>query len=283
MEQHEMKRTLIWDDASDAFNWYAESLCSDIDVEKYLGGKWINLDSERGIDLEIELQAVICRYLSEEIDSLIPDFAQVAKSYRKSIAKIPAELSVQEFKDLITKKENKLKTLGKLQYCIDRINSHAKMYELIVANYLMIIYHKLSGLVIGQKHKNPTATFRVTNKSQRLQNLRENRIYAYLFDATLEYFNGGRNLAELFNYSMKELVDNLFRQMVVFEHNLNKSVLEPWVGINVLTREYEQVNDEIFVLDGEMDSEQEALAYAEHNFNLWLIEQMHTLENGKIF
>jgi hypothetical protein len=59
MEQHEMKRKLIWDDASDAFNWYAESLCSDIDVEKYLDGKWINLDGERGIDLEIELQAVL--------------------------------------------------------------------------------------------------------------------------------------------------------------------------------------------------------------------------------
>ncbi|MBQ7798151.1 MAG: hypothetical protein IJ371_03415 [Clostridia bacterium] len=282
MEQHEMKRTLIWDDASNAFNWYAESLCSDIDVEKYLDGKWINLDSERGIDLEIELQAVICRYLGEEIDSLIPDFTQVAKSYRKSIAKIPAELSVQEFKDLITKKEDKLKTIGKLQYCIDRINSHAKMYELIVANYLMMIYYKLSGLVIGQKHKNPTATFRVTKKSQRLQNLRENRIYAYLFDATLEYFDGCRNLSELFSYPIKELVDNLFRQMVLFEYNLDKTVIEPWVGINN-DGDYEEAYSEMFVLDGEMDSEQEALAYAEHNFNLWLIDQMHTLENGMKF
>ncbi len=282
MEQHEMKRTLIWDDASDAFNWYAESLCSDIDIEKHLDGRWISLDDERGVDLEIELQAAICRHLSEEIDSLIPDFTEVAKCYRKSIAKIPADLGLYEFRNEVSKKESRLKTLGKLQYCIDRINSHQKMYELIVANYLIIIYHKLSGLVIGQKHKNPTATFRVTNKSQRLQNLRENRIYAYLFDATLEYFNGGRNLSELFDYSMKELVDTLFRQMVVFEHNLNKSVLEPWVGINQ-DGDYEQVNDEIFVLDGEMDSEQEALAYAEHDFNIWLIDQMHTLENGMKF
>ena len=282
MELNEMKRTLIWDDASDAFNWYAESLCSDIDIEKYLDGKWINLDGERGIDLEIELQAVICRYLSEEIDALIPDFTQVAKSYRKSIAKIPADLSLYEYRNEVVKKESKLKTLGKLQYCINRINSHEKMYELIVANYLIMIYHKLSGLVIGQKHKNPTATFRVTNKSQRLQNLRENRIYAYLFEATLEYFNGGRSLGEMFDYSMKELVDNLFEQMVKFEHHLNKTFLEPWVGINQ-DGEYEEVCDEIFVLDGEMDSEQEAIAYAEHNFKLWLIEEMHTLENGMKF
>ena len=279
MEQHEMKRTLIWDDASDAFNWYAESLCSDIDVEKYLDGKWINLDGERGIDLEIELQAVICRYLGEEIDTLIPDFTQVAKSYRKSIAKIPADLSFYECKNEIAKRENKLKTLGKLQYCIDRVNSHAKMYELIVANYLMVIYYKLSGLVIGQKHKNPTQTFNITNKSQRLQNLKENRIYGYLFTATLEYFDGARSIAEMFDYSMKELVDNLFEQMVRFEHHLNKSILEPWVGINQ-DREYEEVCDEIFVLDGEMDSEQEALAYAEYDFNLWLIDQMHILDNG---
>lgn len=282
MEQHEMKRTLIWDDASDAFNWYAESLCSDIDVEKYLDGKWINLDGERGIDLEIELQAVICRYLGEEIDTLIPDFTQVAKSYRKSIAKIPADLSFYECKNEIAKRENKLKTLGKLQYCIDRVNSHAKMYELIVANYLMVIYYKLSGLVIGQKHKNPTQTFNITNKSQRLQNLKENRIYGYLFTATLEYFDGARSIAEMFDYSMNELVDNLFEQMVKFEHHLNKSILEPWVGINQ-DREYEEVCDEIFVLDGEMDSEQEALAYAEYDFNLWLIDQMHILDNGMIF
>lgn len=283
MEQNEMKRTLIWDDASDAFNWYAESLCSDIDVEKYLDGKWINLDRERGIDLEIELQAVICRHLAEEIDELIPDMNDIRYKFQKSIAKIPADLSVQEFDKVFKSREDKLKTIAKLEYCVDRINSHEKMYELIVANYLMVIYHKLSGLVIGQKHKNPTSTFRVTNKSQRLQNLRENRIYNYLFGATLEYFNGVRSISEMFDYSMKELVDNLFRQMVVFEHNLNQSVLEPWVGINALTREYEQVNDEIFVLDGEMDSEQEALAYAEHCFNLWLTEQMHTLENGKTF
>ena len=282
MQQNEKKRTLIWDDASDAFNWYAESLISDIDVEKYLDGKWISLEGERGIDLEIELQAVICRYLAERIDNLIPDFAQVAKSYRKSIAKIPSELSFYECKNEIAKKEEKLKTLGKLQYCVDRINSHAKMYELIVANYLMIIYHKLSGLVIGQKHKNPTAIFKITNKEQRLQNLKENRLYAYLFDATLEYFNGCRNLGELFDYSIKKLVDILFEQMVKFEHGLDKAVIEPWVGIDE-NGDYEQMYQEVFVLDGDMDSEQEAIAYAEYNFNLWLIDQMHTLENGKTF
>jgi hypothetical protein len=282
MKRNEIKRKLIWDDASNAFNWYAESLCSDIDVEKYLDGKWINLDGERGIDLEIELQAVICRYLAEEINSLIPDLTQVAKSYRKSIAKIPADLSFYEYKDEIAKKESKLKTLGKLQYCIDRINSHAKMYELIVANYLMIIYHKLSGLVIGQNHKNPTTTFNTTNKSQRLQNLRENRIYGYLHMATLEYFNGCRSIAEMFDYSMKELIDSLFSQMVIFEHHLNNTVIEPWVGIDD-DGNLEQLYNEVFVLDDDMDSEQEALAYAEHNFNLWLIDQMHTLENEKTF
>ena len=282
MEQNEIKRKLIWDDASDAFNFYAESLLSDIDAEKYLDGKWINLDGERGIDLEIELQAIICRHLAEEIDDLIPDFTKVASSYRKSIAKIPAELSLYEYKDVLAKKENKLKTLGKLKYCIERINSHEKMYELIVANYLMIIYHKLSGLVIGQKHKNPTATFYTTNKEKRLQNLRENRIYAYLFEATLEYFNGSRILGEMFDYSMKELVDTLFSQMVKFEHSLNKTVIEPWVGINA-DGDYEEVCDEIFVLDDDMDSEEEALAYAEYYFNIWLINQMHTLENGQKF
>ena len=133
-----MKRTLIWDDASDAFNWYAESLCSDIDVEKYLDGKWINLDGERGIDIEIELQAVICRYLGEEIDSLIPDFTQVAKSYRKSIAKIPADLSFYECKNEIAKRENKLKTLGKLRYCIDRINSLRLAHRLRVFSTFMV-------------------------------------------------------------------------------------------------------------------------------------------------
>ena len=277
-----MKRTLIWDDASDAFNFCAESLCSDIDVEKYLDGKWINLDGERGIDLEIELQAVICRHLGEKIDDLIPDFTQVSKSYRKSIAKIPAELNVQECDLILNRLDTKLKTIGKLQYCIDRVNSHAKMYELIIANYLMVIYYKLSGLVIGQKHKNPTQTFNITNKSQRLQNLKENRIYRYLFTATLEYFNGARSITEMFDYSMKELVDNLFEQMVKFEHHLNKTVIEPWVGINQ-DGDYEQINDEIFVLDNEMDSEQEALAYAEYDFNLWLIDQMHTIENGMKF
>jgi len=37
------------------------------------------------------------------------------------------------------------------------------------------------------------------------------------------------------------------------------------------------------VLDGEMDSEQEALAYAEYDFSLWLIDQMHILDNGMRF
>lgn len=282
MKQHKTKRRLIWDGASDAFNWYAESLCSDIDVEKYLDGKWINLDGERGVDLEIELQAVICRHLSEKIDDLIPDFTQVAKSYRKRIAKIPAELSLYEYKAILNKHEDKLKTLGKLKYCINRINSHKKMYELIVADYLIIIYHKLSGLVIGQKHKNPTQTFYITDKSQRLQNLKENRIYGYLFYATLDYFNGARSLGELFDYSMKALVDNLFRQMIIFEHNLDKFVIEPWVGIDE-NGNFEQINDRIFVSDDNMDTEQEALAYAEYDFNLWLIDQMHTLENGMRF
>jgi hypothetical protein len=282
MEQKEMKRKLIWDDASNAFNWYAESLISDLDTEKYLDGKWISLDRERRIDVEIELQAVICRYLSEKIDDLIPDFVQVAKSYRKSIAKIPTELSFYECKDVIAKKETKLKTLGKLKYCIDRINSHEKMYELIVANYLMIIYYKLSGLVIGQNHKNPTANFSITNKSQRLKNLRENRIYSYLFDATFEYFDGARNLGELFDYPIKQLVDILFEQMVKFEYSLNKTIIEPWVGIDD-DGNLEQMYNEVFILDNDIDTEQEALAYAEHNFSLWLIDQMHTLENGQKF
>lgn len=282
MQQHEMKRKLIWDDASDAFNFYAESLCGDIDVEKYLDGKWINLDGERGIDLEIELQAVICRHLGEKIDELIPDFIQVAKSYRKIIAQTPAELSFYEKEEAINKKRTKLKTLGKLKYCINRINSHEKMYELIVANYLMLIYYKLSGLVIGQNHKHPTATFNITDKSQRLQNLKENRIYRYLFAATLEYFQGRRSLSEMFDYSMKDLVDSLFRQMVLFEYNLNKTVIEPWIGINEKD-DYEQAYYEIFVLDDDMDTEEEVLAYAEHHFDLWLIDQMHTLENGMKF
>jgi len=282
MEINEMKRKLIWDDASDAFNWYAESLCSDIDVEKYLDGKWINLDGERGIDLEIELQAAICRHLAEEIDELIPDMNDIRDKFQKSIAKIPADLSVQEFDKIFKSREDKLKTIAKLQYCIDRINSHAKMYELIVANYLMIIYYKLSGLVIGQKHANPTQTFNITNKSKRVQNLKENRIYGYLFTATLEYFNGVRSITEMFDYSMKELVDKLFEQMVKFEHLLNKTVIEPWVGFDDDVK-FEQMYQEVFVLDDNMDTEQEALAYAEHYFNLWLIDQMHSLENGQTF
>ena len=98
----------------------------------------------------------------------------------------------------------------------------------------------------------------------------------------LEYFNGVRNLGELFSLSIKELVNGLFELMVKFEHSLNKTVIDPWVGFND-DGKFEQMYQEVFVLDGEMDSEQEALAYAEHNFNLWLIDQMHTLENGMRF
>ena len=278
MERDKMKRTLIWDDASAACNWYAESLLSDMGKPELIS----KLYEENGVDVEIDLQALVCNHLAEKIDPLIPKFTKVAKNYRKSIAKIPAELSVQEYKNEVAKKEKKLKTLGKLQYCINRINSHEKMYDLIIADYLMIIYHKLSGLVIGQKHKNPTATFNTTNKYQRLQNLGEDRLFRYLYDATFEYFNGVRNLGELFSLSIKELVNGLFEQMVKFEHSLNKTVIEPWVGFDD-NGNPEQMYQEVFVLDDDMDSEQEALAYAEHYFNLWLIDQMHTLENGMRF
>jgi len=278
MERNEMKRKVIWDDASNACNFYGESLFSDLGKPELISKFY----EENGIDVEVELQALICRYLAKKIDDLIPDLTQIAKSYRESIAKIPAKLSLQEFNKVFKDRENKLKTIAKLQYCIDRINSHAKMYELIIADYLMIIYHKLSGLTIGQNHKNPTATFNITNKSQRLQNLRENKIYGYLNMATLEYFDGARNITEMFDYSIKTLVDNLFVQMVKFEHSLDKTVIEPWAGIDDEGK-FKQMYQEVFVLENEMDSEQEAIAYAEYNFKLWLIDQMHILEDNKTF
>ncbi|MBQ7880480.1 MAG: hypothetical protein IJ358_01385 [Clostridia bacterium] len=274
MERNEMNRKLIWDDASNACNFYAESLFSDLGKPELISKFY----EENGIDVEIELQALICCHLSEKIDNLIPDMNNIREKFQKSIAKIPADLNVKVFKE----RENKLKTIAKLQYCIDRINSHEKMYDLIVADYLLIIYYKLSGLVIGQKHEHPTATFNTTSKSERLKNLGENRIFRYLHDSTFEYFNGCRNLSELFDYSIKNLVDTLFEQMVKFEHKLDKTVLEPWSYVNEENIP-ENFWKRMFVLDDDMDTEQEALAYAEYNFNLWLIDQMHTFEDGKIF
>ncbi len=265
---------------TDAFNLYAENiLLFEIEVEKYTGGRSLYVtDSIIG---EIHLREVITMYLTDKVSEILPNWHDIKNKFRTACGKIP-------FDDFPTKfpiYENKLKTIAKLKYCTNILKNvnNTDSYVLDTANYLLAIYYKLTGLACGQKHSNPCVKPKVTDKLERENKLYDNPIFKYLMWASCESFSSHVNYRELYDTPINKLVDNLFEYIVKTQYEFSRTVIEPWVGIDE-NGNYEQINDEIFVLsDTGVNSYTEAQEYAENSFNEWLIEEMHILDNGMRF
>ena len=265
---------------TDAFNLYAENiLLHEIDVEKYTGGcsLYVN-DSIMG---EIHLREVITRYLNDKVNSILPNWQDIKSKFRTACGKIPFE----EFPTKFPIYENKLKTIAKLKYCTNILknvkNSDSEVLD--TSNYLLAIYYKLTGLACGQKHQNPCVKPKVSDKLERENKLFNNPIFKYLMWASCESYSSHVNYRELYDMPISELVDNLFEYIVKTQFEYSRTVIEPWIGINQ-DGNYEQINDEIFVLsDTDVNSYVEAQEYAENSFNEWLIEEMHYLNNERRF
>lgn len=262
---------------TDAFNLYASDILLDeIDVKKYTGGHSLYItDSVIG---EINLREVITMYLNDKVSSILPNWQDIKRKYRTACGKI----SFEDFPTKFPIYENKLKTIAKLKYCTNILKNvgNTDSHVLDTSNYLLAIYYKLTGLACGQKHTNPCVKPKITDKTERKYKLYDNPIFKYLMWASCESYSSHINYKELYDTPINKLVDELFEYIVKTQYEYSRTVIEPWVGINK-DGNYEQVNDALFVLsDNGVNSYAEAEKYAENSFNEWLIEEMHTLENG---
>lgn len=255
---------------TDAFNLYAEDvLLFDIDVKKYTGRDlWIN-DTISG---EINFRKLISMYLSDKVCETL-NWNKVKKDFNTRVAKIPFE----EFPTQYPKYKNKLKTFGKLKYCTEILASLKNQlgYDLDTSNYLLVIYYKLLSLLDGEKNNSP-----ISDKIK--QQLQDDNIYSYLVYGSAESFSSHINYKQLFDTDIDQLINQLFEHIFIEQFEFANRVLESTIGTddygNILP-----IYNEMFVLDDDMDDTTEAIAEAEKHFNIWLIEEMHTLENGMKF
>ncbi|MBQ3502897.1 MAG: hypothetical protein IJA72_04480 [Clostridia bacterium] len=154
--------------------------------------------------------------------------------------------------------------------------SNTASYELDSSSYLMAIYYKLTGLACGQNHTNPCVKPKITNKKERKNALHNNPIFKYLMLASSESYSSNINYKQLYNTPINKLVDNLFKYIIVTQFNFAKSVVEPWLGINE-DGEITQQFQTLYVHDEGINSEDDAIKYAENVFDNWLIEKMHSI------
>lgn len=255
-----------------AFNTYAENiLIRHIDDEKYLGkGKWFNFN--RGVMSEIDFRKLVCMYLSDKVDEIL-NWNKVKKDYNNRVAKIPFDKFNTEF----AKYQNKLKTFGKLKYCTEILRPLNKLgYDLDTSNYLLVLYYKLLSLLHGQDFNC------LSINPQLKEQLQDDKVYGYLLYASLESFSSSVNYNQLFDSTLDNLIKCLFEHIFIKQFEFANSVIETTIGTddygNILP-----IYNEMFVLDDDMDDTTEAIAEAEKHFNIWLIEEMHLLNNGMEF
>ncbi len=216
---------------------------------------------------EVLFRERICNHLHYQVEQVSPNWKQAKRQFTTSCAKIPFDNFPTEFK----KYEDKLRTIAKLKFCIDLLKSlkNTESLDLDTANYLFVIYHKLSKQNTGSKSENPTIDTNDENY--------DSEIYTYLSNASIEIGNS-TNIDKLSNWTINQLVNEMFDHII----------LEQWkFAYFMFSQPQHSINDERKIIPMFSkylyETVTAALNLAEHQFNKWLIKEMHTLDDNKTF
>ena len=262
-------------DATIAFGLCAKDiLANELDYTKDLHQ---DLDLTNGLLAEILLRELICMHLNHKVAQII-DWEQVKRQFASNVAKIPFDTFPAEFK----KYENKLRVIAKLKLCTELLKSlkNSESLDLDTANYLLVIYHKLSQLNIDSKIEN-SITLATPNRDKHYNTLLDSNIYNYLSSASLETLNS--NINELMNFPIDLLIDELFNHIIIEQFEFANMVLD-WPGYPPV----EEFNKIMKLFRGprysdDSDYTDTAIIKAEQHFDKWLIDQMHILDDNKTF
>jgi len=216
---------------------------------------------------ELYLRSAICCKTADDISAILP-FEEVKSQYNLAVL----ELSKQDL-DLIefrTKKENldkQLLTYAKLEYCIQKyLNEPNLNNDTVIACILVTILDKLN------KQTNEVATKHVSiSRTKLFKYLKEVSIEEDEFDFKTAYEKK----------SVNDMIERLFNAIVVNNFEFETTTEETMLGVDkknyivqlgVICPEIE--NDKSFA-DYKQDFEDDVYE--------WMIEQMHTLEDGRVF
>ena len=216
---------------------------------------------------EVLFREQICNHLQYQVEQVSPNWQQAKRQFTTSCAKIPFDDFPAEFK----KYEDKLKTIAKLKFCIDLLKSskNTESLDLDTANYLFVIYHKLAKQHTRSKSENST---RVTNDENY-----NSQIYTYLSNASIETGNL-TNIDKLSNWSINQVVSEMFNHIILEQWKYAYFIFSQPQSTGYNERKIIPMFSETLC-----ETVDAALNLAEHKFNKWLIEQMHTLDNNRTF
>ena len=232
----------------------------------------MQMSLETKVDEELLLTG-ICNHLSVRIDDKL-QFNATKKCYNNEILNIcKQDLSYKEYK---SKKESAYKKLfnhAKLKYCIDNYFEND--------NFGNTTY--MAGLLISL-YANICNKLRVAKPSEQIPSVRKGKLYNYVKDANLEQ---GIDISKYSKFSFSQFAEIIFNHMVDSQYETENSTIQPMLvtayddGKNRLGVELDFAK--IFVLADDTPKYNEFKKSIEQEVYDWLVEEMHTLDNGMIF
>ena len=220
-----------------------------------------------------ELLIGICKHLSVKIENKLR-FNATKKRYQEEILDIcKHDLSYEKYKSKKQSAYKKLFNHAKLKYCIDNYFGDN--------NFGNETY--MAGLLISM-YANICNTLKARNLDEKIPSVRRSKLYNYVKDVNLEQ---GIDISKYSQFSFSQFAEIIFNYMVDCQFEVENSIIQP-----MLVTEYDDdknrigVKEEfasIFVLDDNSSDYKKFKKEIEQEVYDWLIQEMHTLDNGMIF
>ena len=260
-----------------AFNKYVDSIfvitnelrgfVKEIEIDRY--NKEMKLESYEDEQL---LRIGMNYKLFKDINKYF-NFEQTKKVYKQRMLNLAKEdLSYSDF--IINKKanENVLKSHAQFIYIMDFYLSEIKVEEhLKILGYLAVLYNK-----VLKSLKNNNYDLKITDFTKTY-------LYKYIKEANLQELN-----IDIKNYSKlstTQMLDKIFDIVINSIYELENSTVEP---ISVIEKDkngydyYETEHLNIYIIEQDNSFEKYKKEKEQEVYD-WLVREMHTLPDGKIF
>ena len=218
------------------------------------------------------LRVGMCYKLFDDINKYFI-FEQTKKVYKKNLLNLSKQdLSYIDF--IRNKRAND-----------EVLNSHAKficvrnfyLSEIKTEDYLKILGY------LAVLYNKTLKTLKNYNNNLKITDFSKTNFYKYIEESNLEEFNININ-----NYSSlktTDFLDKIFNTVVNSMYEIENTVIEPMTAIkkdNNGNYKYETLNLDIHIIE-ENNSFKDYLKEKEQEVYDWLVKEMHTLPDGKIF
>lgn len=214
------------------------------------------------------LRTGICKNLMLTISNVM-NFDEIKKEYNtQMLTLVSSNYNYSEFQSKKARYNHKLLSFAKLMNCIEKYieDVYIRDNDLKIAGILIYLYDKLSKF---QTEKYPNKTTVTSNRQ---------KIYKYIKEASLEEL--GIDIKKYSNLSIFNLIEKLFNNILYYEFEEENIVTEPILVVNNNTP---KIHDhDIFSIEDD-DSFEKYKKQREEEIYDWLVKEMHTLPDGRIF